>query len=58
MIEVYSDREDGYEPFYTPFCDCCGCWLESQYSFGAAQHGITARPTASQDFAGLGGSKL
>ena len=86
MIEVYSDREDGYEPFYTPFCDCCGCWLESQYSFGAAlklmkeydwvsvrndagewenycdkcvaQHEITARPTASQDFAGLGGSKL
>lgn len=30
MIEVYSDREDGYEPFYTPFCDCCGCWLESE----------------------------
>lgn len=27
MIEVYSDREDVYKPFYTPFCDCCGCWL-------------------------------
>ena len=40
-----SVRNDAGE--WENYCDKC-----------AAQHEITARPTASQDFAGLGGSKL
>ena len=47
MIEVYSDREDGYEPFYTPFCDEYGGYVteEDFCSRGSLATNKTDHPT-------------